>query len=120
MILVLVWLRKKQVADLSSDTEREFVIPDVETEPLPERKNDVPGKTTSTQLPADKKKDDLTVISGVGPKMAEVLNSAGITNFSQLAEADPDEIIRLLDDYGYRLGDPVSWIDQAKGLSKTN
>ena len=57
--------------------------------------------------------DDLTQISGIGPKISAILQDAGITNYAQLAGADEDEIRQILSEVGLRLGDPESWIQQA-------
>ena len=61
--------------------------------------------------------DDLTQISGIGPKISAILQDAGITNYAQLAGADEDEIRQILSEVGLRLGDPESWIQQAQALA---
>jgi len=61
--------------------------------------------------------DDLTQISGIGPKISAILQDAGITNYVQLADADEDEIKKILSEAGLRLGDPESWIQQAQALT---
>jgi len=61
--------------------------------------------------------DDLTQISGIGPKISAILQDAGITNYAQLADADEDEIKKILSEAGLRMGDPESWIQQAQGLT---
>jgi len=61
--------------------------------------------------------DDLTQISGIGPKISAILQDAGITNYAQLAGADEDEIRQILSEVGLRLGDPESWIQQAQALT---
>ncbi|MGB2909353.1 MAG: helix-hairpin-helix domain-containing protein, partial [Anaerolineales bacterium] len=61
--------------------------------------------------------DDLTQISGIGPKISAILQDAGITNYAQLADADEDEIRQNLIEAGLRLGDPGSWIQQAQALT---
>ena len=61
--------------------------------------------------------DDLQVIEGIGPKIAGVLNAAGIQTFAQLAVADPETIRKILLDTDprlARLGDPRTWPAQAK------
>ena len=60
--------------------------------------------------------DDLTQISGIGPKISGILQDAGITNYAQLAGADEDEIRQILNEVGLRMGDPESWIQQAQAL----
>jgi hypothetical protein len=57
--------------------------------------------------------DDLEIIEGIGPKIAAVLQAAGITTFSQLAAADPARLRAILDEGGVRLADPRSWPEQA-------
>ena len=61
--------------------------------------------------------DDLTQISGIGPKISAILQDAGITNYAQLGSADEDEIRQILSEVGLRLGDPESWIQQAQVLT---
>ena len=61
--------------------------------------------------------DDLKLIEGIGPKIAGVLNAAGIQTFAQLAETDPETIRKILLDTDprlARLGDPTTWPAQAK------
>jgi predicted flap endonuclease-1-like 5' DNA nuclease len=61
--------------------------------------------------------DDLKIIEGIGPKIASVLNAAGIQTFAQLAETDPETIHKILVDTDprlARLGDPTTWPAQAK------
>lgn len=59
--------------------------------------------------------DDLTVIEGVGPKIAEVLAAAGIGSFAALAEATPESIREILDNAGsqFNAHDPGTWGQQA-------
>jgi predicted flap endonuclease-1-like 5' DNA nuclease len=61
--------------------------------------------------------DDLKLIEGIGPKIASVLNAAGIQTFAQLAETEPESISKILFDSDprlARLGDPTTWPAQAK------
>lgn len=77
--------------------------------------------TTHPEINAVKEKnqepDDLTQITGIGPKISAILQDAGITNYAQLAGADEDEIRQILSEVGLRLGDPESWIQQAQALT---
>ena len=59
--------------------------------------------------------DDLEKIEGIGPKIAEVLTTAGIATFAQLAEAEPDQIRQILDSAGSQFAshDPATWPKQA-------
>jgi predicted flap endonuclease-1-like 5' DNA nuclease len=59
--------------------------------------------------------DDLTIIEGIGPKIASLLQAAGIATFSQLAGADPSRLVKILQDAGLQhLADPATWPEQAK------
>lgn len=59
---------------------------------------------------------DLKRVEGIGPKIEEILNNAGIYTFQQLAEADVERLQAALADAGerYRLADPGSWPQQAR------
>jgi len=72
---------------------------------------------TETPSPADMPAiavDDLELIEGIGPKIATILNAAGIKNFAQLADMPSAEIKKILEDANLRLGDPTTWPDQAR------
>ena len=61
--------------------------------------------------------DDLKLIEGIGPKIASVLQAAGITTFAQLAETDAGRLRQILGDANpnlLRLADPTTWPEQAK------
>ena len=60
------------------------------------------------------KTDDLSIIEGIGPKVAKVLNEAGISTFSQLAQANADDIQKILSAAGLKIMDATSWPAQAK------
>lgn len=59
---------------------------------------------------------DLKRIEGIGPKIEEILNNAGIHTFQQLAETGVERLQSVLEDTGerYRLADPGSWPRQAR------
>ncbi len=60
--------------------------------------------------------DDFKKVEGIGPKIAELLQNAGIKTFGQLSEATPDRIREILLEAGsrYKMHDPTTWPDQAK------
>lgn len=66
--------------------------------------------------PAPVEPDDLKKIEGVGPKIEELLNNAGILTYAQLADAESDQLKQILADAGsrYQMADPTSWPAQAK------
>ena len=59
--------------------------------------------------------DDLTVIEGIGPKIAELLAADGITTFAALAATPADRLRELLLAGGRRfaIADPATWSQQA-------
>ncbi|MFC2042797.1 hypothetical protein ACFLUA_01425 [Chloroflexota bacterium] len=77
--------------------------------------------TTNPEVSAGQSKnlepEDLTQISGIGPKISSILQDKGIINYVQLADANEDEIRQILSEAGLRLGDPGSWIQQAQAFT---
>ncbi len=58
--------------------------------------------------------DDLEIIEGIGPKIAQVLREAGITTFARLAETPPETLRELLKTAKVRLASPETWAEQAR------
>ena len=58
--------------------------------------------------------DDLTLIEGIGPKVAEVLGAAGISTFAELATSNPESIQEILDAADLKMMDATTWPAQAK------
>jgi len=58
--------------------------------------------------------DDLVRLEGIGPRVAKVLNGAGITTFAALAHANPADIQKALSAAGLQMMNPEGWIEQAK------
>lgn len=73
-----------------------------------------------TPAPAAKKttNNDLKAISGIGPKMEEILNSAGIKTYEDLANSSLPTLKKVLENAGsrYKLINPTSWKNDAKTL----
>ena len=67
---------------------------------------------------AHQEPDDLTKLEGIGPKVAKVLNGAGITTFDGLAHADATEVQAKLNAAGLQMMNPEGWIEQAKLAAK--
>ena len=61
-------------------------------------------------------KDDLKKIEGIGPKIEELLNNAGITTFAILAQTQASKIKDILEAAGgrYKSHDPTTWPAQAE------
>ena len=88
-------------------------------------KDDIPseeGATSSKETAATSslhvlraEKDDLKKIEGIGPKIQEQLNKAGINTFEDLKNSNRDFIKDLLHEAGpqYRMHEPETWPEQA-------
>jgi predicted flap endonuclease-1-like 5' DNA nuclease len=64
--------------------------------------------------------DDLTLVEGVGPKIAGLLTDAGIDSWRALADADVERLRLVLAEAGprYRMHDPSSWPIQGRLLAE--
>jgi predicted flap endonuclease-1-like 5' DNA nuclease len=60
------------------------------------------------------KRDDLTIIEGIGSKVAPLLKQNGITTFAQLADADVERLRQILRHEGLPMLDPATWPEQAR------
>lgn len=60
--------------------------------------------------------DDLKKIEGIGPKIADLLNEAGIVSFADLAGSTPEAIQEILDKAGskFNVHSPATWPAQAQ------
>jgi predicted flap endonuclease-1-like 5' DNA nuclease len=63
--------------------------------------------------------DDLTVVEGIGPKIAELCQGKGITTWWQLAHTDPASLGSMLEEAGprFQVHDPGTWPQQARLLA---
>ncbi len=68
------------------------------------------------EAPAETKADDLEIVEGIGPKIAEVLTAAGVVTFADLAAATTESIREILDNAGSQFAahDPATWPKQAE------
>ena len=60
--------------------------------------------------------DDLTMIKGIGPKIASVLAALGINTFEHLSLTNVNDLRNILDGVGIGLADPSTWPEQARNL----
>lgn len=82
------------------------------------------AKSDKITLPSGKKivQDDLKMVEGIGPKIEELLNEAGISTWKQLAEAPVDKVQAILTEAGprYQMHQPKTWAAQAKLANEGN
>ena len=62
-----------------------------------------------------KSAEDLEIIEGVGPKIAELLHKEGIATFALLVDTSPATIRDILERAGpsFKIADPATWPEQA-------
>lgn len=62
-----------------------------------------------------KNANDLTIVEGIGPKINELFNNAGIKTFAQLASTTVPQMRKILDAGGsrFRIANPGTWAQQA-------
>ena len=85
--------------------------------PGEERRAEEPEPSTVEVVndpPVSVEADDLTIIEGIGPKVAKVLGEAGILTFNQLAQSNADDIQKILNEANLQMMDATSWPAQAK------
>ncbi|WP_202402265.1 hypothetical protein [Shinella sp. AETb1-6] len=99
--------------------------------PAVERKAKVARDKTATPKPADEKPvrtapvkkaakaDDLKMISGIGPKLEQVLNGMGFTRYADIAALGDADVARIEAELG--AGGRIArdgWVEQARTLAK--
>jgi predicted flap endonuclease-1-like 5' DNA nuclease len=77
-------------------------------------------KKVSVKKAEAKAGDNLVIIEGIGPKIAELLKNEGIETFAKLAKTKAEKIKKILEDAGprYKMHDPGSWPKQADLAAK--
>jgi predicted flap endonuclease-1-like 5' DNA nuclease len=80
-----------------------------------------PAPVAAVPAPAPAKVDDLERIEGIGPKVNQVLQAAGIKTYAQLAAKNPTQLRDLLSNAGLTaVTDPTTWPEQAKLAASGN
>lgn len=92
--------REQEIAKLQAEIE--------ETEQKADKVQDIYDAYIKTHP------DDLTVIKGIGSVFQWKLRDIGINTFQQLAEADKDQIYRMLDVKNWQRVDIDAWMAQAR------
>jgi predicted flap endonuclease-1-like 5' DNA nuclease len=67
----------------------------------------------SSGVPLPIRKDNFTVLKGIGPKTADELYRAAIYTFEQLGLMDTDKLEGVLQDHGLPSGKAAFWQKQA-------
>lgn len=76
--------------------------------------------TTSSSTPSSNSQDDLQKVSGIGPKIHQLLQADNINSYEVLAKTSVATLSTIMKKAGprYALADVSSWPEQAKMLSK--
>ncbi|NJC34550.1 putative flap endonuclease-1-like 5' DNA nuclease [Sphingomonas jejuensis] len=80
---------------------------------------DAPSAGAEDTADSDGPPDDLTVMKGVGPKLAALLADLGVTRYAQIARWTEADLARVDERLGAFKGRPTRdrWIEQARLLS---
>ncbi|HFC00371.1 MAG TPA: hypothetical protein ENJ53_06155 [Phaeodactylibacter sp.] len=91
-----------------------------EESPAPQKEKATPPPAQKTEAAPVKvadfaAKDDLKVVEGIGPKIEEIFNNAGINTFAELENTSTDKLKSILAEAGnrYKAHDPTTWSRQA-------
>ena len=105
--------RYKQIEQENADLKEQIATLQAEkaTSPKPRAKKSTPSESKP-------RKDNLKVISGIGPVIEKKLNQAGITSFEQMAKLKPNQLEEILGELVRRLADEADLIVQAKDLAQ--
>ena len=93
--------------------------PAVEPKPAETRSPDLDLAAASAAIGSRIAADDLTVVEGIGPKIADLCHGIGIRTWSDLAETEVSLLRTMLNDAGQRFKahDPGTWPQQAALLA---
>ncbi len=96
-----------------AETPAKKAVPKAEAPKVEIQKTEVPK--------AEAAGDDLTKLTGVGPKLAEILVEGGFATYAAVAAASVEDIQKVLEAAGSRYAskDPAPWIEQAKELAES-
>jgi predicted flap endonuclease-1-like 5' DNA nuclease len=104
-------------ADLASDDRPVTNVPTPSPAVLPAEEVMVPA--AEEVLGHSIARDDLTVVEGLGPHVAELCRGIGIVTWRELADTEVSLLRTMLDDAGgrYQVHDPTTWPAQARLLA---
>ena len=101
--------------DVATAEAPEVKVPKAEVKPV--------AKETKAEVAVEMAEaDDLRKIEGIGPKIAEIFNLAGISTFADLAGTSVKKLTEILTDAGskYASKNPGTWPEQAKLAAEGN
>jgi predicted flap endonuclease-1-like 5' DNA nuclease len=78
-----------------------------------------PAEDAASEAPEDGPLDDLTAIRGIGAATQKRLNATGIRSYAQLADADPEDVRRALNEQQQDTK-VERWISRARELVRND
>jgi predicted flap endonuclease-1-like 5' DNA nuclease len=104
--------RDRTVRDLTAQLEWRKITIDQFKEVVQDKESQL----QSVKAPAGEiEPDDLKRIEGIGPRISQLLQDAGILTFGQLAAAEVARLREIIADAGLSaLADPATWPEQAQ------
>ncbi|NNJ87981.1 MAG: 30S ribosomal protein S2 [Eudoraea sp.] len=111
--------KEKVVEAKPKAAKKEKEVAAVAEEPAKKESAAVAEEPAKKEAPKKGKKvaaDDLTKVEGIGPKISEVFQNAGISSFADLAGKSEEDLKTILAEAGSRYAskNPASWPKQAK------
>jgi predicted flap endonuclease-1-like 5' DNA nuclease len=116
LLVLWLWLRRRSESGEATETweHPEILLPEIETTP-PESAIAKSTTESSDSKPAPAGAGErLQRIEGIGPKVASLLNAAGIRTFAQLAEADVEQLRKIMYENRLNFINPSTWPEQAR------
>jgi predicted flap endonuclease-1-like 5' DNA nuclease len=109
-LFLIFWGRRNENAQIEASHQSSMaaVIPEKEAMQV-----QVPSEIQAPVTPAALI-EDLTLIEGIGPKIAAILKQNGTTSFAQLAAMEIPALEKLLKENGLQFAKPGSWPEQAR------
>ncbi len=113
--------KNRSYVSVAPIVEIDVAVAEAPVKKAPEKTEATKVEEVKAEAPekAEAKGDNLTKLDGVGPKLAEILNEAGIATYADLAGASIDKMKEILEAAGSRYAskDPAPWIEQAKTMA---
>ena len=125
-VYLILWLQKKLSGDEARDENSFLEIPSFKIPDQDTRQKETIARTSISSSKVEKQtkpvseeqeRQDLTEISGIGPKTAKVLQDANVLTFQKLATMDPVEVRSILIRSGLRSNQVEKWQKEAKNLA---
>ena len=104
-----------KVVESTSSSEQAVSKPESKKPAAKKAEKPTAKKTEKPAAKKTEKPDDFKKIEGIGPKIASLINDAGITTFDELSKTDPEKVREILLAAGnrYKMHDPTTWPKQA-------